>query len=86
MCWRAEAKDPGIRDLGQSAGSYLGSLAMKWLLPVLVVAWIIAEVATLVVNPFHAPASQLPMRLFGMQYFKAQDDTMAPTLAQTITS
>jgi len=53
---------------------------MKWILPVLVVAWIVAEVATFVVNPFHAPVSQLPMRLFGMQYFKAEDDTMAPTV------
>jgi signal peptidase I len=54
---------------------------MKWILPVLIVGWFVGEIATFVVNPFHAPVSQLPMRLFGMQYFKAQDDTMAPTVA-----
>ena len=53
---------------------------MKWTLPLLVAAWMIGEAVTFVVNPFHAPADQLPMRLFGLQAFKTQDDTMSPTV------
>lgn len=54
---------------------------MKWILPLLVIGWLVAEVVTFVVNPFNAPASQLPMRLFGLQYFEEQDVTMEPTVA-----
>jgi signal peptidase I len=53
---------------------------LPWILPALLVAWFAAEILTFVRNPFHVPAAQLPLRLFGLQYFKSTDATMEPTV------
>jgi signal peptidase I len=58
------------------------SLLANWLLPALLVGWMTAEAITFVQNPFNAPASQLPLRLFGLQIFKGSDATMAPAVAE----
>lgn len=55
---------------------------LDWILPCVLGGVLLLEGVTFAGNSFHVPASQLPLRLFGLQVDKSSDATMAPAVAE----